>query len=75
MDIKSSVALTIMEVLSSYGYNRLSRKSYPLGCTLCAWRDTFKVDKEKDKAICYKYDDILKQCPGYKKEINEMSSV
>jgi hypothetical protein len=62
---KMSMLLAFLGILeTTYG----GRKTYPLKCSFCPNRDTFKIDKERAEASCYKYKNILKECPKFKVE-------
>lgn len=58
---------TIAALETIFGYSRISKRTYPPKCSGCAERDSFRIDLKKDKASCYEYDDILKDCPRYRK--------
>lgn len=40
-------------------------KSYPYKCYFCPTRDTFRMDKEKQTYVCYKYGDSVGDCPKF----------
>jgi len=63
-----STGSALLAFIETLGMTYGSRRTYPPKCMFCTARDTFRIDREKQKASCYKHDDVLAQCPRYKKE-------